>query len=290
MSEPTAELVFDAKAELAEGPVWHDDALWWVNINAGSLNRLEVGTGLNTSRATGGFLGVAVPTVQEDWVIARRHEVARFDWGAGKITPLAALFAPDARVRFNDGKCDPLGRFFVGTTHRDAVPGRAALYRLEHGRLLPQFDGVTTSNGLDWSTDGTRFYYTDTPTGRIDVFDYDAEIGTLQNRRPLVTIAPAHGHPDGLCCDANENIWVALWGGGCVECFDGLTGKSLERISIPARQVSSCCFGGSDLDRLFITTAWEGREPSVVDADPLAGGIFTFQPGAKGRPPKLALV
>ena len=288
MRDTAAELVLDAKAELAEGPVWHDDALWWVSINEGSLNRLDVGTGVNTSRTTGDFLGVAVPTVRDDWIIARRHEVARFDWDTGEIAPLATLPAPDARLRFNDGKCDPAGRFFVGTMHRDLVRGQAAFYRLEHRRLLPQFDGVSVSNGLDWSPDRARLFYTDTPTGRIDIFDYDVETGALQNRRPLVTIEAARGHPDGLCCDANENIWVALWGGGCVECFDGRTGKSLDRIPVPARQVSSCCFGGADFDRLFITTAWEGYGRRALDADPLAGGVFTLRPGVHGLPPSLA--
>lgn len=279
-----AELICDAKAELAEGPVWHDGVLWWVNINAGTLNCLDTVTGINTSRATGDFLGAAVPTMQGGWLIARRHEVARLDWQSGKITSLAKLANPDPRLRFNDGKCDPRGRFFAGTMRWDVARERGAFYRLDGSKLDTLFGGVTVSNGLDWSPDGARMFYTDTLTGRVDIFDYDLATGTPSERRPLVKMPPAYGWPDGLCCDVNGNLWVALWGGGGVECFDGRTGKSLERISIPVRQVSSCCFGGANLDRLYITTAWEGFNGAEREAEPLAGGIFMFQPGVCGRP------
>lgn len=279
-----AELICDVKAELAEGPVWHDGALWWVNINVGTLNRLDVRTGLNTSRATGDFLGAAVPDAQGGWLIARRNSVARLDWSSGEISPLATLPNPDPRLRFNDGKYDPRGRFFAGTMHREAAPERAAFYRLTGDTLEMQFDGVTISNGLDWSPDGARMYYTDTLTGRVDIFDYDLENGTMSGRRPLVKFAQNQGWPDGLCCDVNGNVWLALWDGGAVECLDGRTGKSLERIPIPARRVSSCCFGGENLDRLFITTAWEDYDKAARDAEPLAGGIFAVEPGVCGRP------
>ena len=285
-----AELICDAKAELAEGPVWHDGALWWVNINVGTLNRLDVRAGLNTSRATGDFLGVVVPDAQGGWLLARRDSIARLDWSSGKITTLAVLPNPDPRLRFNDGKCDPRGRFFAGTMHRDVAPERAAFYRFADGKLEQQFGGVTISNGLDWSPDATRMYYTDTMTGRVDVFDYDVATGAMSGRRPLAKVSPDHGWPDGLCCDANGNLWLALWDGGAVECFDGRTGKSLERIPIPARRVSSCCFGGENFDQLFITTAWEDLDKAARDAEPLAGGIFAVEPGVHGQVPTLAKI
>lgn len=283
-----AELICDAKAELAEGPVWHDGALWWVNINVGTLNRLDVRAGLNTSRATGDFLGAAVPDAQGGWLLARRDSIARLDWSSGKITTLAVLPNPDPRLRFNDGKCDPRGRFFAGTMHRDVAPERAAFYRFADGKLEQQFGGVTISNGLDWSPDGTRMYYTDTMTSRLDIFDYDLETGTPSGRRPLVMLSQSQGWPDGLCSDANGNIWLALWDGGAVECFDGRTGKSLERIPIPARRVSSCCFGGENFDQLFVTTAWEDYDKAARDAEPLSGGIFVAKPGVRGQAPTLA--
>ncbi|MGL5019278.1 MAG: SMP-30/gluconolactonase/LRE family protein [Luteolibacter sp.] len=290
MDISTVQLLFDSKAELAEGPLWHEGALWWVDINAGTLNRLNISTGINTSRASGDFLGAAVPVFKGGWLLARRHELAHFDWQTQCMTTLATLSPAHPRVRFNDGKCDPQGRFFVGTMHRDVAAGTASFYRFEDGRLLMEFEGVTLSNGLDWSPDGSRFYYTDTVTCRVDVLDYDSATGTLANRRPLATIPRERGCPDGLCCDANGNLWVALWGGGCVECLDGLSGKSLQRIPVPARQVSSCCFGGDAFEDLFITSAWENYSRSQREADPLAGGIFCIQPGVRGKAPALAQI
>ena len=283
MAPNAVELVFDGKAELAEGPVWHDGTLWWVDILAGTLNRLDTATGINSSRATGDFLGAAVPTRQGEWLLARRHQIVRLDWHTGRMETLATLDDPRERLRFNDGKCDPHGRFFVGTMHRDALPGAAAFYQYGNGRLERRIDGVTISNGMDWSPDGARFHYADSLTGRVDVFDYDAGSGIMTNRRPLIAVPPNKGVPDGLCCDRDGNLWLALWDGGAVECFDGRTGASLERIPLPVAKVTSCCFGGESLDQLFITTAWEGNARARRDAEPLAGGIFVVQPGVRGQ-------
>ena len=283
MATITAELAYDGKAELAEGPVWHEGALWWVDIFAGTLNRLDSSTGINSSRSTGDFLGAAVPTSRGDWLLARRHQIVRMDWWTGQAETLATLDGPQHRLRFNDGKCDPRGRFLVGTMHRDSKPGTAALHQFSGGRLKPMLDGITISNGMDWSPDGTRFYYADSPTGRVDVFDYDPATGAMANRRPLIKVRK--GVPDGLCCDRDGNIWLALWEGGAVACFDGQSGALLERIKLPVDKVTSCCFGGDKLDRLFITTAWEGNTRARRDAEPLAGGIFVAQPGVSGKAP-----
>lgn len=283
MRELTAQLVFDAKAELAEGPVWHDEALWWVDINAGTLNRLAPDTGLNTSKASGDFLGVAVPTLEGNWLVAQRHNVSRMDWSTGRLTVLAELPPGDPRLRFNDGKCDPDGRFFVGTMHRDGLSERGAFYRLDGAHLVRQFGDVSISNGLDWSPDATRFYYADSAASRIDVFDYDAGSGTMHNRRPLAKIPVERGFPDGLCCDANGNLWVALWGGGAVVCLDGRSGAELERVQLQVSQPTSCAFGGADSGELFITSAWQGLSQEQRSKEPCAGGIFSLRPGVKGR-------
>jgi sugar lactone lactonase YvrE len=288
MTPLAAQLLHDGKAELAEGPVWHDGALWWVDILAGTFNRFDTASGINSSRATGDFLGAAFPTTHGDWLLARRHQMVRMDWLTGRMETLATLDGAQGRLRFNDGKCDPSGRLLLGTMHRDGATGAGALYQFSGGGLNRVLDGVTVSNGMDWSPDGARFYYADSPTGRVDVFDYDPETGTMDNRRVLITVPSDKGVPDGLCCDQSGNIWLALWDGGGVECFDGSSGASLERIELPVKKVTSCCFGGSRRDQLFITTAWEGNDRARRDAEPLAGGIFVVQPGVCGQAPKPA--
>lgn len=285
MASLSAALVFDGRAELAEGPVWNDGSLWWVDILAGTLNRLDTATGINSSRSSGDFLGAAVPTIHGDWLMANRNRIVRMNWTDGSMEILATPDVPQDRLRFNDGKCDPRGRFIVGTMHRDGAAGTGALYQFSEGGLRRMLDGVTVSNGMDWSPDGTRFYYADSPTGRVDVFDYDPETGAMENRRPLIRIPSEKGVPDGLCCDRLGNIWLALWDGGAVECYDGHDGASLERIELPVSRVTSCCFGGENLDRLFITTAWEGLNRAQRDAESFAGGIFCTHPGIQGRSP-----
>ena len=138
---------------------------------------------------------------------------------------------------------------------------------------------VTISNGLAWTADGTRAYYIDTPTGRIDLFDADGAAG-LAGRRPFVAIDPADGHPDGLTLDADERVWVALWGGAAVRCYD-VDGSLVEQVELPVPKVTACTFGGPELDELFITTSREGDD---TGAHPTAGAVFRHRPGVRGRP------
>jgi sugar lactone lactonase YvrE len=196
----------------------------------------------------------------------------------GALTPLEPLWS-DPGVRMNEGGCDPDGRFWCGSMAYDQRPGAATLYRLDpDGSARAVLDGVTISNGLDWSPDGSLAYYDDTATHRIDVFDYDREAG-LTGGRPFVQL-PEDGNPDGLTVDAEGGIWVALFGGGAVHRYtpagvlDGV-------VELPAAQVTACTFGGPRLDQLFITTSREGQAPGD---DPLAGALFRADVGVVGQP------
>ncbi len=178
----------------------------------------------------------------------------------------------------NDGACDPDGRFYCGSMAYDAAPGRGALYRLDpDGTVSVVLTGATISNGLAWSPDGTLAYYIDSPTHRVDVFDYDRERG-LRGRRPFVSIPASAGLPDGLAVDAAGGLWVAMHGGSAVLHFrpDGTAGG---RVDLPVRDVTACTFGGPSLDRLYITTSRYSGDPS-----PLAGALFAADVGVPGLP------
>lgn len=281
-----SQVVYSGRAELAEGPVWHAGALWWVDIVSGTLNRLDPETGLNTSRATGGFLGAAVPCEDGRWVLARRHECTLFDWETGRFSPLAVPsegIAP--RHRFNDGKCDPTGRFWAGTLSLDQAPGEAALFVVEAaGQIRRALNGLSLSNGLGWSPSGKDFFHIDTPTRIVSSYAFDGASGILGSRKPLIQFTEAEGFPDGMTVDAAGHLWVALWGGGAVVRVNGVTGEIIERHPLPVKQVSSCTFGGADLRTLFITTAWEGMSMAQREAQPLAGSIFAFRTAVEGLP------
>lgn len=281
-----AQLIFAGRAELAEGPVWHEGALWWVDIVAGTLNRFDPVTGLNASRATGGFLGAAVPCTDGRWLLARQHECTLFDWETGRFTPLAVpAEGISPRHRFNDGKCDPTGRFWAGTLSLDQRPGEAALFAIEGtGQIRRALSGISLSNGLGWSPAGDIFYHIDTPSHRISRFAFDAEKGVIGERQTLIQFSDADGFPDGMTVDAGGNLWVALWSGHAVAQVDGKTGALLHKYPLPVSQVSSCTFGGPDLRTLFITTAWEGFSFSQREAHPLAGGLFALRTDAPGLP------
>lgn len=279
-----AEVYFPAKFSIAEGPVWHGDCLWWVDIPSGALHRLA--GGINESRGCGDLLGAAVPTSNGRWLLARRDGFFFLDWKTGALEFISDPRAENTETRFNDGKCDPRGRFWAGTMALDGAPGKGSLYCLD--RALParaHLDGVSVSNGLAWSADQSRFYYVDSVTRRIDLFDYSVESGSISNRRILQTMPMEYGLPDGMSIDDNGNLWVAFWGGSAVRCFDGLTGVELAQITVPATQVTSCCFG--DGNELFITTARCELSETDLENQPLAGSIFRAEPGLSGPPPRL---
>ncbi|MGE3313408.1 MAG: SMP-30/gluconolactonase/LRE family protein, partial [Limisphaerales bacterium] len=184
--------------------------------------------------------------------------------------------------RFNDAKCDPSGNLWAGTMAVDETPAKGSLYRIgADQRATRKVTEISISNGLAWSADRRTMYYIDSPTRRVDAFDFDVDTGGISRRRTVVEITD--GYPDGMSIDERGNLWIAIWGGGCVACHEPDGGRRIARIEIPVRDVTSCCFGSGDT--LFITTA--GRD--VVDADrhrqPLAGGLFKASVGVTGPVP-----
>jgi sugar lactone lactonase YvrE len=188
-------------------------------------------------------------------------------------------------VRFNDGACDPQGRFWVGTMGLDETPGRGTLYRYDERGLVPMVESVSISNGIDWTGNGTRMIYADTPTRRLDTFAFDATDGTLSDRRPLVELDEGSaGFPDGLTVDAEDHIWIALWDGWAVHRYrpDGTLDRVVE---LPVARPTSCAFGGEDLRDLYITSARMGLTAEALESQPHAGGVFVLRPDVGGRLP-----
>jgi sugar lactone lactonase YvrE len=184
----------------------------------------------------------------------------------------------DPNLRMNDGKADPLGRFVGGTmTFGDPEPKAGSLWSFGPEGVQCILDGVTISNGLDWSDDGKSMFYIDTPTQRIDSFDYDLDTGRIGNRRTLIEIPVSMGSPDGMCVDAEGGIWVALWGGGSV--IRIVDSKIVKIIEIPTPQVTSVAFVGADLDQLVITTASIG----LKEQQDGAGNLYIYPTNTSGK-------
>ncbi|HEV7186458.1 MAG TPA: SMP-30/gluconolactonase/LRE family protein [Blastococcus sp.] len=273
-----AEQMTDAVAFHAEGPVWSDrwGGLRWVDMLAGDVLSLDA-DGAIRRRHVGRVAAALRPRRDGGAVIAVERGFVLED-ADGDLTPLDPVWS-DPGVRMNEGGCDPDGRFWCGSMAYDQAPGAAALYRLDpDGHVHTELEGVTVSNGLDWSPDGSLAYYDDTATHRVDVFDYDRDAG-LTGRRPFVRL-PEDGNPDGLTVDAEGGVWVALFGGGAVHRYTP-AGVLDVVVEVPTPQVTACTFGGPALDQLFITTSREGMGP---DDDPLAGSLFRADVGVPGRP------
>lgn len=271
--------ITDRVAYHGEGPVWSPQwgGLRWVDMLAGDV--LSLHPDGSVARQHVGRIAAAIrPRRSGGAVLAVERGFALMD-PSGQISTLEPLWTHN-RTRMNEGACDPDGRFYCGSMDYDRTPGAGALYRLDpDGTTHLVVEEVTISNGLDWSPDGTRAYYNDTATGRVDVFDYARSDG-LTNRRPLVTIPPEVGRPDGLTVDAEGGVWVALNGGGAVHRYDS-GGVRDAVVELPVRQVTACTFGGEHLDQLYITTSREGL---AVDDEPAAGSLFLAEVGSTGQP------
>jgi sugar lactone lactonase YvrE len=289
MTAAAVELVLDARAELGEGPRWDARAqrLLWVDIMRGRVHAFRPGHAACRSVDVGRPVGALAGTADGGIVLAVAGGFARLDWDSGQVRMLAAVEADRPQNRMNDGACDPAGRFWAGTMALDEGPGAGALYRLDpDGTVRTMLTGVSISNGIDWSLDGRRMYYVDSPTRRIDAFDFDPRTGAIANRRTFVALPPEAGFPDGLTVDADGFVWLALWGGAALHRYDP-EGARERIVPLPVTHPTSCAFGGSDLDELYVTSA---RRPLSADErarQPMAGGLLRLRPGVVGRPPGL---
>jgi sugar lactone lactonase YvrE len=271
---------------LAEGPTWDPvrHRLLWVDITAGAVHsgRLEIdGTITQDARLdVPGTAGAVAVAETGDLLIAGTNQLHTWVPDEGLSTG-EQMIEGDER-RFNDGKPDPAGRFVVGTKGPSA---HEQLLRVEHdGSVTVIDDNLTLSNGLGWTADGRRMYSIDTGTGRIFVRDYDTATGEVGAREVFATIT--EGHPDGMTMDADDHLWVAVWGEGCVLRFSP-DGDIVDRIDVPAPHTSCPAFIGDDLRTLVITTAREGLDDRQLADHPFSGRLFTVTPGVTGAAPHL---
>ena len=273
MKIPTvnAELFCRAECTVGEGPFWHEDRLYWVDIFERKLHSCDREGGDMRALAVSSDLGAAAPW-SDGFILGTKNGLETLSHGGmTQLLPRSPALTPE--LRFNDGKLDPAGRFWCGTTTYEFRAGAGALYRVErNGDVSCVLEGITLSNGLDWDKVTSRFYFIDTMTQRVDVFDYDLESGDVSNRRLAFEVPKEFGIPDGMSCDTAGRLWVACWGGGHVIGFDPRTGDAVSRIRVPT-QLTSSCWVGPDR-RLYITTARLNLSPETLLKEPLAGSVF----------------
>jgi sugar lactone lactonase YvrE len=280
IAEIEAEQVTPAVAEHGEGPVWdaRSGELLSVDMHRGDLIAVDRADTVRRRHA-GDLLAALRPRTEGGWVVGLARGFGLLDDdGTSVARPLGELWT-DPSVRMNDGACDPAGGFWCGSMEVDAAPGRGELYRLApDGSVATMLTGLTISNGLCWSPDGSHAYYVDSGTGTVDVLTVDLDVPSVTGRRQFVAVEG--GLPDGLTVDADGGVWVALYGGSAVHRYtpDGALDVI---VRVPTTHPTACTFGGPGLDELWITTSAQGADPS----DDRAGALYRCRPGMRGLEP-----
>ena len=283
---PPFTCVLDAKASLGECPVWstQEQVLYWVDINAPSLNRFDPATGLNAVMPMPESIGCFAVRASGGFVVALRSGL----WLAlpdGTIERKVADAPYDpAHHRFNDGRCDRAGRFFVGSMNEKRDANSAALIRLDPDFGLSHVLGdVMVSNGLAFSPDGRTMYHADTPAHVIRAYDYDAATGMPSHQRVFAQWTGETDRPDGAAVDSQGNYWSAFYRGGKVVKLSP-AGQVLAEFATPAKCPTMCAFGGTDLRTLYVTSARQMREVDELAQLPQSGGIFALAVDTPGLP------
>jgi sugar lactone lactonase YvrE len=292
---PRAELVADTRAILGEGPWWDARArvLYWIDIRGKSLHCFDPSTRIDRLVGLGKVPGTVVgrKDAKDDshgLLMAMEDGFYFIDPSTGDSVWLLDPEADRQGNRFNDGKCDERGRFWAGSMDDSEEANSGAFYRLDPDlgceRVL---DGIGISNGLAWSPEGSTMYYIDSPTRRVDAFDFDADSGRLSGRRVAFELPAGLGFPDGMTIDEEGMLWIALWMGWGLGRWDPRSGKLLLKLEVPVARVTSCAFGtlpgmGGEMECLFITTASVGLGPEEHRLQPFAGGLFAYDAGLRG--------
>lgn len=278
---------------LGESPMWHpgEGALYWCDIPGRTLNRWHGASGEHAHWAFDCEPACCAPLLGGGLVLGMRDGLWRFDPASGRRERLAAAPYDPARQRFNDGKGDPQGRFWVGSLD-DARAPEAALFRFAGGKLDRMAGGVAVSNGLAWSPDGRTMYWADTAGHQVLAFDFDPADGSLSRRRVLAAFAPKvagqdleayGGRPDGAAVDAEGTLWVAMYEGQRLVRL-APDGTLLGELRLPVRCATMPCFGGADLRTLYVTTARDKRPEAELAAQPWAGQVLAMRVEVPGLP------
>jgi sugar lactone lactonase YvrE len=280
------EHVLAAHNKLGEGPVWNarEQALYWVDIEGNCFCRLHPATGDYTVVDVGLPVGVLALRQTGGLVMATKEGFAFWNKEEG-LRRLADPEADKPHTRFNDGAVDGRGRFWAGTMCGLPVmcqEPEGSLYRLDpDGTVHLMETGVGIANGIGWSPDATRMYFTDSLRCMIYLYDYDAAGGAIENRRTFVYTPGESGVPDGLAIDSEGCVWSARWGGGKITRYDP-AGHVQRVVRLPVQYPTSCAFGGEGMNELYITSAWTALSSEQLKQQPHAGDLFRVITDVRG--------
>jgi len=275
------ELFINARATLGESPAWDakTQTLYWVDV----LER-HIYAGAKRILQLDDYVGCLAPRRDGGLILAQRRGFRLVMPDMKTLRKLPSPRGEPLHNRFNDGKCDPRGRFVAGTMDHNEKEDSGALYSLSpDGQAKKLLTRVRISNGLAWSPDARTMYFIDTPSRQVLAFDYDPDTGKILNARVIIRFDKSFGWPDGMTSDTDGNLWIAMWGGARVSQWKP-DGMLLAQFGVEAVNVTSCVFGGPGMNELFITTALVGMDAASFRKFPYAGGIFRMETHVTGMP------
>jgi sugar lactone lactonase YvrE len=279
------ETIVSDRATLAEAPLWSpaEGSLYWIDIYANSVYRMHLASGRRDRWDLGSEVGSIGHRRSGGLIVGTRKGVEFLDTQTGAVTFAVDPDAAQPETRLNDGKVDRAGRFWVGSMQSP----QHSVGRLF--RVLPDLTwsaherGIAVPNAVAWDPDDRRMYFADTFRAQIWAYDFDADAGTIRNRRVFAQLAPGEGFPDGATVDSEGYLWSARIDGWCVarHAPDGSVDRIVE---LPVKKATSLTLGGDDLRTLFITTASIRLEPHELEAQPLAGAVLAVRVDVPGVP------
>ncbi len=286
MSQKTWEVVTKHLSLLGEGPVWDNrqKRIFWIDILNGVIQYYYPASDEYRTYQVGQMVGAIGLKRSGGLIAALKSGFAEIDLNKETIRLISEVETDLPDNRFNDGKCDPAGRFWAGTMSISNTSHAGSLYVLEKNfTVRTKIVGVSCSNGLAWSPDHKTLYYIDTPTSNVVAYDYNITTGNITNKNIIINIPTEEGYPDGMTIDTEGMLWIALWGGWKIARYNPYTGEQLYQISLPVSRVSSCIFGGDTLEDIYITSARTGLSEDDLKTQPLSGSLFVIKKsGFKG--------
>jgi sugar lactone lactonase YvrE len=284
----SCEVVVPHTCLLGEGPVWDAmcKTICWVDILNGRIHEFSPEQNKHKTISVHQMIGSLAVCTNRNFIAALQDGFAFIDRVSGEVRMIADPESHLPSNRFNEGKCDPAGMFWAGTMSLSDEPNRGSVYAINND-LIPKkkIEGVSISNGMAWSLDHQTFYYIDTPALEVVAFEYDKINGNISNKKTSITIDEKDGYPDGMTIDSEGMLWIAHWDGWQVTRWNPANGKKLYSIKLPVAKVTSCTFGGENLEDLFISSAKVGITEDELNEQPLAGSLFVIHNcGFKGMP------
>ncbi len=287
-----AEILYPAQCLLGEGPLWHAEknSCFWVDIERGMLFEYHWVSKETKTWKFDGRLTSVCPSIENGLILGLNAGIARFDLKSKKLEWLLDIESEITNNRCNDAKCDSSGRLWLGTMDMSFKPGASSLYCIDKNLIVEKkLSNLTISNGMAWTADNTRMYFIDSPTQIIQSYTFDANNGNIIFEKNSVLIPEEIGTPDGMCIDSEGMLWVAHWGGFGVYRWNPADGKLIEKIEIPVPHITSCAFGGENLDYLIITTARGDLNDEDLKKYPESGNVFFLKMKVRGTEPNTCI-